>query len=256
MPERLKIHCWPVKSMRIMSIAKFCMLVFVGLMVSSCDDIFNFHKSVKYVVCSANCAEIKAKGTIIDLTKNTGVASIPVTFRWTKPHCWFCPETIIDVKSTNNKGEFSFDNSIDTIYFSKGYFLSFTIPENSSYIISPYTRFISVVKLNDSILDNLKFDFYRKAQLQIQLERVENDPFEVFIVEHSFLKNGSSVDIVNSPIGNNQYSHPLNDTINTETASDMKTYIKWTKTLNSKKIVKTDSIICSKDKISIYKIKY
>lgn len=231
-------------------------LICLLIICSSCEKWFK-NNDDKFVVCNSNCAELNAKGSIIDLTKNAGISGIPITLRWTKSQCYFCPENKIDVRSTNSNGIFSFNNSIDTSFFSKGYVLSFNVPENSQYIItSPSDKSLSIDNLNDNSLDNLKFNYYRKAKLQIKIERVEEDTFEMFIVEHYFQNNYGYVDCVITPIGKNQYNYPLNDTYNTKTASDLKTYIKWTKSINSTNYVKIDSLICTKDKMSTYIIKY
>jgi hypothetical protein len=90
------------------------LLVFLILMISSCDDLIDFIGE-KYVVCkSTNCYSITVKGKIRDRAKNTGVKGIPVTFRWLNNQCWFCPENIIDKVTTNSLGEFTFNSSIDT----------------------------------------------------------------------------------------------------------------------------------------------
>lgn len=200
--------------------------------------------------------EINAQGSVIDLTKNIGVAGTPIILRWLSYKYLISPEYIIDTKSTDKNGVFSFRNSIDTTFFSKGYELAFILPENSNYIMFPnYDEPIYVHRVTDSVLNSLRFNLYRKAKLQIQLERVEKDSLEGFIVEHTFLKLGGYIDQVNSRTVDG-YVYPLNTTINAETASDIKTYIKWTKSIGKTRIENIDSIICTKDKITTYKIKY
>ena len=227
-------------------------LIFLLLMISSCEDSFDFHKDEKYIVCkSTNCYSITINGKIRDRVKNTGIKGIPVTFRWVKPQCWFCPENIIDKKTTNNLGEFSFNSSIDTSLLSQRYDLFLSIQDYPEYIIFPYDRQFSFYDLKDSSLNNLIFDFYPKANLQIEIERTEKDTFDYFSIEHSFRENYSYVDYIISSVDPKETR-----VLNAETASDIKTYIKWGKTFKSKHIDFRDSIICVKGKINTYKIKY
>jgi hypothetical protein len=228
-------------------LTKFYLLIVLTFIVSSCD----FFKDDKHIVCNSNCYEVSIKGKITDRVHNIGVDGIPVTFRWVKSNCWFCPENKIDKESTNNLGAFSFNNSIDTSFFSQGYSLFFSISDYPDYIISPYDRQFSVYDLKDNILSNLNFDFYPKAMLQIEIERVENDNFQYFSVEHSFRDNISSTDYIISYADKKE-----SKVISVETASDIKTYIKWSKTINSVHINYIDSINCQKNKINYYKIKY
>ena len=196
------------------------------------------------------------EGIIINKVSNTGLENIPLTLRWIKPTCWLCPKNIIDRKSSNELGRFSFNNFIDTSYFSKGYHLSISIPGNKDYIILPYDKYISVYSLEEISLENLMFEFYPKAHLQIQIERVQNDTFETFIVEHRFKEHFGYVDCVISKNNDDQYSYPLNDLFDRETASDIKTYIKWTKSSKSGRTISIDSLICKKNQTNKFIIKY
>ncbi|MGE0076428.1 MAG: hypothetical protein AB7S48_01060 [Bacteroidales bacterium] len=229
-------------------------LIILLLLFSSCEKWFN--KDEKFVECNSNCYNITLNGVIVNKVTNSGIENIPLTLRWVKPMCLFCSENIIDKNVSNNLGEFNFSNYIDTSYFFNDYHLNISVPDNKNFIIFPSDKCISIYGLDDSNIENLKFEFYPKTQLQIQIERINDDVFETFIVEHTFKENFGYVDCVIFKSSSNQYTYPLNDTLNVETASDIKTYIKWIKSSNLSQIIMKDSLICKKNELNVFKIKY
>jgi hypothetical protein len=195
------------------------------------------------------------KGAVIDKTTNNGIKDIQVIMNWTKPACLFCPDNTIYKNATDNSGNFNISNSIDTSYFQNGFHLLLSIPKNNDYIVVPFGNCFSMYSLTDSILKNVTFELYPKVELKIKTERVQTDNFTTFIVEHYFCKAITYADIINSK-GNAGFDYPLNDTKTTETSADIKTYIKWTKSIGNTRIEQVDSIICQKGEENLYTIKY
>jgi hypothetical protein len=228
-------------------------LIFITLLCSACDLLCNNHD--KIITCDSNCYEFEVSGTIVDKTTNSGIKNIPLKLHWIKPGCWFCSEKLINKVKSNGNGDFYFISLIDTSYFSKDYGLSLSFPENKDYIVPGYT-YETIYSIKDTSLRKITFNVYPKAQLQIQMERVENDVFDELLVEHHFVDNYGYVDKMIRRTGDGQYNHPLNETFTTETSSDIKTYIICTKIVKSVKTIQVDSIVCKKDQINIYKLRY
>lgn len=231
------------------------LLTLTTILLSSCELLFNVPDEEKNLVCESNCYSLNMKGLIIDKTTNTGIKNIQVTMNWTKPTCIFCPDNTIYKGTTENSGNFNISNSIDTSYFQNGFHLSLSIPKNNDYIVVPFGNCFSMYSLTDSILKDVTFELYPKVELKIKTERVQTDNFTTFIVEHYFCKAITYADIINSK-GNAGFDYPLNDTKTTETSANIKTYIKWTKSIGNARIEQVDSIICQKGKENLYTIKY
>jgi hypothetical protein len=230
------------------------LFIFSIFLLTSCE-IFEYYKENKYAVCEENCYEIVIDGIILNKLTNSGIKDIPITLKWEKTQCFTCPEYIIQENKSNSSGEFSFNCLIDTTYFSNEFYLSISIPKYDDYIIFPLNQRYSLFELNEYQNELIEFNFYPKAYLEIELERVENDDFENIIIEHTF-KEGYRVVRVISKGPNNEYSSPLNFKYITETASNIITHITWTKKINSNYYVNRDSIICLKDEINYFKIQY
>jgi len=231
-------------------------LILILFICSSCNALFDISDENKFVKCTKpnSCFEIKIEGSIIDKAKNDSIKNIPITLNWVNPTSSFSADNTIDIQYSNNSGNFSFLSSIDTSFFSKGYYLNVSIPIKNDYIVFPRNTF-SIYNPTDSIIKNLKYEFYPKTRLLIQIIRQMDDVFETFSVSHTFRKNFGYVDkTIHRNF--NQYDSPVNDSYNVETAANIKTYITWVKTINSVRYEKTDSIICKQNTQNIYKIKY
>jgi hypothetical protein len=231
------------------------LLTLTTILLSSCELLFNLPDEEKILVCESNCYSLNMKGAVIDKTTNSGIKDIQVNLNWTKPMCIFCPDNNIYTGTTDNSGNFNISNSIDTTYFQNEFHLSLSIPKNNDYIVVPLGNDFGIYSLTESMLKNVTFELYPKAELKIITERVETDNMTTFIVEHYFCKGITYGDVINSK-GNAGFGSPLNDTRITETSANIKTYIRWTKSFGNQKIEKVDSIICQKGKENIYTIRY
>jgi hypothetical protein len=225
------------------------------ILLSSCELIFNLPDQEKNLVCESNCYKLNLNGKIIDMTTNKGIQNIQVKMNWSNPTCILCSDNTICKNTTDNSGNFKISNSIDTSYFHNDFHLSLFIPKNNDYIVVPFGNYYSIYTLSDSILKNVTFELYPKVVLKIKTERVLTDTMSTFIVEHYFCKDITYADIINSR-GNAGFDYPLNAIHITETSANIKTYIKWTKSIGNGHIEHTDSIICQKGKENLYTIRY
>lgn len=238
-----------------MKTIQIILLTLTAILISSCELLFNLPDEEKILVCESNCYPLNLKGAVIDKTTNQGIKDIEILMDWTKPHCIFCPDNLIYKGTTDNSGNFTITNSIDTTYFQNDFHLSFSIPQKNEYIVFPSEDYYRISSLTDSTLNKLTFEFYPKVELKIKIERVETDDMTSFMIDHYFCSGLTYADVINSR-GNTGFAYPLNDTRITETSADIKTYIRWTKFIGKMKIEKLDSIICQKGKENIYTIKY
>lgn len=104
---------------------------------------------------------------------------------------------------------------------------------------------------NPSDFQNLKFEFYPKTSLTIQLHRTQNDVFDYFSVEHLFIPELNYVDYILVDSKNAK-----DDIRVVPTSSDLYTKIKWSKKTNGQGVEKVDSIFCTKAGPNRYDIYY
>jgi len=239
-----------------MNLKKTSGLFLFIILLSSCNLIYNTPKEEQLLECNSNCYYISLRGSVIDKVTNKGINTIPVTLNWKKPECLFCSDNMINKIVSDNSGNFIFANSVDTSFFSNGYQLNVSIPVNNEYIIFPWENYFVIHSITDSNINNLRYELYPRTQLTIQIEKQQTDSyFDTFIVEHYFRQDFRYMDRLITRV-NNQYDYPVNDTYKVETSADIKTYIRWTKIVNSVKTIGLDSIVCAKGKENVYKIKY
>lgn len=207
--------------------------------------------------CNGNCVNVTISGIVDIKTTGAGMANVPVEVNWFKKgFCIGCTSYKVASGKSGSDGKFSFNTNIDTSLF-KDYFLSVRVPADTNYISGSAIggQDFNELRFYDSatlLLQNLKFNFYPKAYLTINLHHTLSDSFNYFSVEHSFADKWQYVDYI---ISGSRFAS--NTTLKVETSSDIYTRITWTKVFDvGKSTVLTDSIIAKKNGINVFDINY
>lgn len=241
-----------------MNFRKLACILFCILLFSSCNILFDVKEATAFVECKkSNCFDVNVKGSVMDQSTSSVLQNIPVTLTWENSNSVLETDNIIDVQYCTTAGNYNFVNSIDTTFFQNGYHLKLSVPALTNYITYPKSGSFNIF-IPDSAknMNNLNYEFYPKTQLVIKLVREKTDAMESIVVSHFFRKNMGYSDKTITRTGST-YDSSLTTDLNVETAADRKTYISWTKKLtNGSKSIKTDSIICKKNSVNIYKISY
>jgi hypothetical protein len=208
-------------------------------------------------VCTGNCANINLRGMVYLKTTGTGMSNIPVEVNWfIKSICIGCTSYKVVSGTSANDGSFNLNATIDTSY-SKNYFLSVRVPADTNYICFPLnggTKFseIRFYDFNSLLLQNIKFEFYPKTFLTINLHRTQTDSFKYFSVDHYFTNDFGSGDFL---ITGQQFA--TDTSLKVITASDIFTKIAWGKTVTGgQSNQQIDSLICTRTGSNIFNINY
>lgn len=208
-------------------------------------------------VCTGNCGTINSNGRVINKLTNTGAAGVPVSLNWVKFVGGIAQTEVIATVNSKADGSFNFTSSIDTTYFTRGYSLSLKANKSKEYIILGYSGVINVqaYSFDQNALQNKTLEVYKKANLKIRLNRTLNDNFQSFAITHSNVNDFFLYDYnVQSP---KEVIDRNTSELNIETVADVYTKIKTTKTFsNSPSIVTLDSVKCTANSISTYKVTF
>lgn len=230
-------------------IFKASLFLFLGSIFFSCKK--------NQPACKGNCVDIALDGKFYVKTTGKGLANVPVEVTWFKKGVL---PGIVSYKvasgNTANDGSFHFNSTIDSSFF-ENYALSVRAPADTNYISlqaeggSDFNE-IKFFNLDVNGMRNMNFEFYPKTFLTINLHRTENDGFEYFSVEHTFVNKIQYQDYILTG------QQTAGDTILTvPTSTDIFTKIIWTKIIGlGQSIEKTDSLVCTKTGPNVFNINY
>jgi hypothetical protein len=221
---------------------------------------FVFFNSCKkqVAVCTGDCFIINANGQVVNKSTNTSAAGVPVSLEWVKFDGLSSQSEGIATVSSKTDGTFDFTSSIDTTYFSKGYFLSLSVHSNDDYIV---LAFAGVTELRSYLFDpnafqSEQFEVYTKANLKIKLHRTLDDNFQRYEITHSNVKenlflNDYSVQSPQEVIDRNT------NELDVATVADVYTRIMTAKTFADGTSTTTlDSVKCTTDSTSVYNVTF
>jgi hypothetical protein len=207
--------------------------------------------------CSGNCVNISINGNAYLKTNGSALTNIPVEVNWFKnAYCIGCTSYKVASGKTSNDGKFNFNTTIDSTFF-RDYFLSVRVPTDTNYITVPTSGGVNFNEerfydFNLNALQNIKFEFYPKAFLTINLHRTLSDNFNYFTVDHNFTTAFGYDDFL---IIGPQFA--TDTTIKVETSANIYTRIVWKKTvIGGQSNEQTDSLICTNNGTNIFNINY
>ena len=211
--------------------------------------------------CNGNCSTFNISGIVYDKTTNqplinqlVKVDAQPISYSL------ISLENMIGSVKTDNSGHFNINISFDTSWF-KNYYLLITptVPNNYLEYVdngqssSSNVYAVRLYSFDSSNYNNIKFGFYPKALLKINLHRttivISQEP-ELFL---NFSFQGQTS--INSVIGINQSDSNKDTTISVNTTANYFTKIVTQKFITATNVITiTDSIKClanSKNSIDI-----
>lgn len=206
--------------------------------------------------CSGSCEDINSNGRVINKLTNTGAPNVPVTLIWLKDRGGIFNDEIIKKVLSKADGSFDFTSSIDTTYFSRGYRLALKVNDSKNFKILGYSGVINIISdtYNSNAFINTLFDVYKKAKLQININRTLNDNFINYQVQYS---NVSDFFLNAYYLESSQSIHVKNKTIDIETVADIFTKIRVEKTFaDGTKSVVVDSVKCTNSSNTIYNVTF
>lgn len=207
--------------------------------------------------CSGNCINISISGNTYIKTNGSALTNIPVEVNWfRKAYCIGCTSYKIATGKTDSDGKFNFNTTIDSTFF-RNYFLSVRVPADTNYITVPGSGGVNfneerLYDFNLSALQNLKFEFYPRVFLTINLHRTLPDNFNYFTVDHNFTPAFGYDDyLITGP----QFA--TDTTIKVVTSANIYTRIVWKKTIiGGQSNEQIDSLICTNNRTNIFTINY
>ena len=205
---------------------------------------------------SGNCVNTNIKGSLYVKPTGEKLSNILVEVSFVyKNTMWFVvPHKVVSGKTDKN-GIFNFNVTIDTTYF-KEYSLWVRIPQLENYI-SVHNISLDYISMwfydyDADVLQNIHFEFYKKAILTINLNRTQMDDFDYFYLSYSYDGNIGFYAITMPDL-----KFTTNEIFQLETAADIYTTIWWTKRLKEETIdYKTDSLICKQNRDNIFNLNY
>ncbi len=225
------------------------LLIILGLFINSCRK--------DQPTCSRNCVNISISGNTYIKTSGAALTNVPVEVNWfRKAYCIGCTSFKVASGKSGNDGKFSFNAIIDSSFF-RDYYLSVRVPTDTNYITvlsNGGANFIEerFYEFNPNTIQNLKFEFYPKTFLTIQLHRILSDNFNYFSVNHNFTSAFGYVDYIIT------WPQFATDTMfKVQTSANIYTRIVWKKTvIGGQSNQQTDSIICTTNGSNIFTINY
>ena len=228
----------------------FCLATIVCFVVNSCEKTLP--------KCKGNCVSIQLSGKIYNLNTNAGLGGEAVGAYWYRRGlCLGCDYFKIAEGKTRSDGSFNFTQTIDTTYF-RDYRIYLRTPVNTNYFFTPggsadkYRQvFFDSVAITS--MQQIRFGYYPKASLQLQLHRVQNDAFSYFAYS-TFVSGAYLADTYNL-IPGSQQAHDTTVVVNT--AADTYTIVQTSKLApNGSSIRTSDSIRCTQTGPNVININY
>ncbi len=210
--------------------------------------------------CNGNCTDIVFAGKIYDATNNQPIPNQTVSILLhPTAYCVICDPYVLPSAKSGNNGNFELSTSFDTTLLRSNYIIVRvnTPPNFLQYATGPNTnapsnnpkdyRFYQPIDLNT--LTNLKFGFYPKATLQINMHRTSaiiKDQSDL-LLEVKFLDstNNSSILGFIQSASNKDTSFIIYTTANIFTKITSSKFVTETQLIN-----KSDSIKCDATKHS------
>ena len=237
--------------------SNFCKLTAIAMFLATCTLSCEKDLYPEYIATcnSGNCVDVNIKVSLILKPSGEGLSNIPVDIHFSeKWQVWFPEIKKVASGKTNKNGEFDINLKMNLEDFKK-YILFVRIPEQKNYITIPSTKLgyseISFISFEPEALKNIKFLFYKKANLTINLNKIQTNNDLVYLtVTHEFDKyNGSNIFHV-TELEENIILHR-------ETAADMYTKVLWQKRLvNGEQQFYSDSLICKQNSNNIFDINF
>jgi len=201
---------------------------------------------------SENCISVNIKGALYVKTTGEALKNIPVEvyfYQRTQGVVVIPPleQKVASGKSDKN-GKFNFKVTIDTTHFID-FYLSINVKQIANYLSVTQTTDSYIQRLfynfDPDALQNISFEFYKKAILTINLKRTQTDNFRYFEVRCGLGGKGSICFMSDSKSAKNKI-------LQEETAADVYTKIRWIKD-DTEQI---DSLICRANKENTININY
>jgi len=210
---------------------------------------------------TGNCVSVNIKGSLIVKPSGEGlkIKNVPIEVYFSRiTSAWIPAKRRIILGKTNKNGDFDFRVTIDTKSFEDNY-LIVKVPAQKNYFCSSEfgverNNFKIYSKYNEEVLKNITFEFYKKTNLSINLNRTNNDDIETLYVHQFFdgkIDAGNSMHILSEAelVTINKVQH--------ETAADVYTYIHWRKLMkNGEDKSYVDSLICKPNVNNVYTINF
>jgi hypothetical protein len=198
-----------------------------------------------------DCKEITISGRVLNKLTNQGIAKQEVLIKTPKkdPFCLACSENVIASAITDEAGNYSIKVTTDTIQ-QPNLFVRIGSPSSEYFYEQSNGVFISSSKSQKA-----NFEVSLKTKLQIKMKRVGTEKIENASINHYYN---------NDPFQFQDFltidaSEIKSQTINTETAADVYTKIRWTKVLNAlenKVEEHTDSVFCKKGVVTTFELSF
>ena len=229
----------------------------IVMLISSCKK--------EKIPCTGNCTDITISGIVYDksLNKLMSNQNIEVSINPSNS-CWICSPKIIGKGKSNSSGYFSINTAFDTS-LSNNKSIEITATATENYIKYPYcfgqglignnqnTLSQSYYNINASNLNNLRFDFYSKTILKINLHRISNSIQNIYpLFQNYYLNNNTS-----SSIGIYETANNRDTTVTIYTALNLLTKINTRQQISPTNVnARIDSIICLENNINTINIDY
>jgi hypothetical protein len=221
----------------------------------ACEDDYRLDYESEHIVDVVIGGKIRLK------TDGSGIKNVPVEAMFIhkqEGYSWFPPVKKITSGKSDKNGNFGLNFKIDTMDFSK-WNLHIRIPVLEDYISTPYTpkelRYIEkAFSSYTENIHNIDFEFYSKTILKIDINRVKNDIFWYFNMQHEYNNEIRFLDF--SVIGS---ENAKSASLSFEVPSDI-----YTKVTSIKRIDRSteevyynyDSLICKKGADNTITINY
>ena len=207
---------------------------------------------------TGDCVELNSKVSLFVKPTGEALSNVSVEVLFHNRSNWVvalsAPHRVASGKTDKN-GEYKFKEKIDITDF-KDYSLIVIIPEQKNYLIVNSTvNAGSISKIfnsyNEDALKNINFEFYKKTNLSININRTQMDDCKYFTVYYSF---------ENSP------AHSIYQKTGDQSAIDVikqidvpvDLYVKiwWQKNIGDERYIYRDSIVCKPNIINEFNIYY
>lgn len=227
--------------------------------------IFLFSSCKKIEIpCSGNCSDVLISGLVYDKSFNIPIENQDIEVLINQAgSCLLCTSKIIGKGKSNSSGVFSINTRFDTSLSGNKYLLIKATPTDN-YITYPQYFGSGIINNNQNILsqsfsntnistlNNLRFNFYSKALLKVNLHRISNTINDnILFQDYNFDNTTTSV------IGLYETATNRDTTLTIYTASNLLTKIKTYQRQSPTSVsTRNDSIFCSRIAINTINIDY
>ena len=236
-------------------------MLFLTITAFSCEkeDMKKYEPNCR----TGNCVDVNIRGTLVVKPEGTGLRNIPVVVYFYKGSRvpLFPVERKVASGKTNRNGEFDFKVTINTRSFEEHY-LIVKIPEQKNYF-TIHSEYGATFDMNHRIyrdynaedFKSINFEFYRKTNLTINLNRTQTDDIARLNVLPEFVGAYVGSGMTNFQLFEDELK--TTNKLQWVTAADVYTYITWIKSLsNGERKTYSDSLICLPNVNNVFNINY